>query len=63
MKFTPGEGNVLLEMKRSFESSCALIEEHFNISVKTLSLYEYHHRLISIKDKYKRMNPNDNGTA
>lgn len=53
-KYSVGEGNVLVKHKLEFEKSCALIEANYNISVKSLSLYEFAARLESIKDKFKR---------
>lgn len=52
-KFT-GPNSVLLEHKKNFESSCAVIEEHYGLNIKEMSVFEFYSRIESIKDKFKR---------
>lgn len=52
-KFTPGDGNCLVEHELSFQHMCGIVEKHFNIRANTLTMFEFLSRIKAIKEDAK----------
>lgn len=53
-KLQGGEIDERIIREKEFETLCAMIEENYHISVKTLSLYQFLSRLEALKEKHLR---------